>query len=125
MSPSLPPLGVLAGALLLLVVQSAGAADCTYRKDSLGNTRYQCDDGNSGTLRKDSLGNVRDSQSGTTWRKDSLGNVRSSEGTTYRKDSLGNVRVSNPSTGETVTWRKDSLGNLRSSGNPPEKLGCS
>ena len=39
MSPSLPPLGVLAGALLLLVVQSAGAADCTYRKDSLGNTR--------------------------------------------------------------------------------------
>lgn len=44
MSPSLPPLGVLAGALLLLVVQSAGAADCTYRKDSLGNTRYQCDD---------------------------------------------------------------------------------
>lgn len=33
MSPSLPPLGVLAGALLLLVVQSAGAADCTYRKD--------------------------------------------------------------------------------------------
>ena len=59
MSPSLPPLGVLAGALLLLVVQSAGAADCTYRKDSLGNTRYQCDDGNSGTLRKDSLGNVR------------------------------------------------------------------
>ena len=46
MSPSLLPLGVLAGALLLLVVQSAGAADCTYRKDSLGNTRYQCDDGN-------------------------------------------------------------------------------
>ncbi len=101
--------------LIALCPCSVHAADCTYRKDSLGNTRYQCDDSKSGTLRKDSLGNVRDSQSGTTWRKDSLGNVRSSEGTTYRKDSLGNVRVSNPGSGETVTWRKDSLGNLRAS----------
>ncbi|MEZ6993954.1 MULTISPECIES: hypothetical protein [unclassified Aeromonas] len=106
---------VLSAALLLLAVQNVWSTDCTYRKDSLGNTRYQCDDGKSGTLRKDGLCNVRDSQSGTTWRKDSLGNVRSSEGTTYRKDSLGNVRVSRPGTGDTVTWRKDSLGNLRAS----------
>lgn len=53
-------------ALLLLGVQNVWSADCTYRKDSLGNTRYQCDHGKSGTLRTDSLGNVRDSQSGTT-----------------------------------------------------------
>ena len=110
-----PSCTLVAVLLLGLLFQTVQATDCTYRKDSLGNTRYQCDDGKSGTLRKDSLGNVRDSQSGTTWRKDSLGNVRSSEGTTYRKDSLGNVRVSRPGTGDTVTWRKDSLGNLRSS----------
>ncbi len=111
-----PSCALVAVLLLGLLFQTVQATDCTYRKDSLGNTRYQCDDGKSGTLRTDSLGNVRDSQSGTTWRKDSLGNVRSSEGTTYRKDSLGNVRVSNPGTGDTVTWRKDSLGNMRSSG---------
>ena len=107
--------GLLSAALAVLLSGTALASDCTYRKDSLGNTRYQCDDDKSGTLRKDSLGNVRDSGTGTTWRKDSLGNVRSSEGTTYRKDSLGNVRVSNPGNGDTVTWRKDSLGNLRAS----------
>jgi len=45
MPSSFPLFGVLAGALLLLAVQSAGAADCTYRKDSLGNTHYQCQDG--------------------------------------------------------------------------------
>lgn len=91
------------------------AENCTYRKDSLGNTRYQCKVGKTGTLRTDSLGNVRDSGSGSTWRKDSLGNVRGSDGTTYRQDSLGNVRSSNTKTGEKVTWRKDSLGNLRAS----------
>ncbi len=110
-----PSCTLVAFLMLGLLFQTVQATDCTYRKDSLGNTRYQCDDGRSGTLRKDSLGNVRDSQSGTTYRKDSLGNVRSSEGTTYRKDSLGNVRVSNPGTGDTVTWRKDSLGNRRAS----------
>ena len=95
-----PSCTIVAVLLLGLLFQTVQATDCTYRKDSLGNTRYQCDDGKSGTLRTDSLGNVRDSQSGTTW----------------RKDSLGNVRVSNPGTGDTVTWRKDSLGNMRSSG---------
>ncbi|MCR3894202.1 hypothetical protein ACV1CZ_14500 [Aeromonas caviae] len=94
-----PSCTLVAFLMLGLLFQTVQATDCTYRKDSLGNTRYQCDDGRSGTLRKDSLGNVRDSQSGTT----------------YRKDSLGNVRVSRPGTGDTVTWRKDSLGNLRAS----------
>ena len=91
------------------------AGDCTYRKDSLGHTRYQCQDGRHGSLRTDSLGTVRDSGSGTSWRKDSLGNVRSSDGTTYRQDSLGNVRASNGKSGLNVTWRKDSLGNLHAS----------
>ena len=105
----------LAVLLLGAFPQLGIAGDCTYRKDSLGHTRYQCQDGRHGSLRTDSLGTVRDSGTGVTWRKDSLGNVRSSDGTTYRQDSLGNVRVSNPGTGDTVTWRKDSLGNLRSS----------
>lgn len=66
-----PSCTLVAFLMLGLLFQTVQATDCTYRKDSLGNTRYQCDDGRSGTLRKDSLGNVRDSQSGTTWRKDS------------------------------------------------------
>ena len=101
--------------LIALCPCSVHAADCTYRKDSLGNTRYQCKDGSHGTLRTDSLGTVRDSGSGTSWRKDSLGTVRSSDGTTYRRDSLGNVRANNSKSGLKVTWRKDSLGNLRAS----------
>ncbi len=104
-------------ALIVIVLSpfSVHATDCTYRKDSLGTTRYQCKEGKTGTLRTDSLGNVRDSGTGTTWRKDSLGNVRGSDGTTYRQDSLGNVRGSNATSGERVTWRKDSLGTLRAS----------
>ncbi len=102
-------------ALLVFCQTGQAASDCTYRKDSLGNTRYQCQDGRHGTLRTDSLGTVRDSGSGTSWRKDSLGNVRSSDGTTYRPDSLGNVRANNSKSGLNVTWRKDSLGNLRAS----------
>lgn len=108
-------LGLLLAALAVLLSTVALAANCTYRKNSLGNNRYHCTDGRSGTLRTDSLGNVRDSGSGTIWRKDSLGNVRGSDGTTYRQDSLGNVRSSNSKSGERVTWRKDSLGNLRGS----------
>ena len=87
--------------LVALVVFLAGAVqarDCTYRKDSLGNTRYQCQDSRSGTLRTDSLGNVRDSGSGTTWRKDSLGNLRASDGTVCRTDSLGTLRCDGSST---------------------------
>jgi hypothetical protein len=94
----------------LLLWPLAGMADCTYRPDSLGNTRYQCDNGQSGTLHQDALGNVRDSGTDTTWRKDALGNLRSSEGDVYRKDALGNLRGS-----DGTTWRTDSLGNLRSS----------
>ncbi|TFF74185.1 hypothetical protein DRM94_13785 [Aeromonas taiwanensis] len=105
----------LAVFLLGSLPQLGVAGDCTYRKDSLGHTRYQCQDGRDGSLRTDSLGTVRDSGSGTSWRKDSLGNVRGSDGTTYRQDSLGNVRASNGKSGLNVTWRKDSLGNLRAS----------
>ncbi|WP_429138593.1 hypothetical protein [Aeromonas allosaccharophila] len=101
--------------LLGLLSLAASAADCTYREDALGHTRYRCDDGKQGTLREGALGNIKDSGTGITWRKDALGNLKGSDGTTYRKDSLGNVRDSNPQTGERVTWRKDSLGNLRAS----------
>lgn len=89
----------------------ASMADCTYRLDSLGNTHYRCDTGQSGTLRQDALGNVRDTGTDTTWRKDALGNLRSSAGEVYHKDALGNLRGS-----DGTTWRSDSLGNLRSSG---------
>lgn len=91
------------------------AGDCTYRKDSLGHTRYQCQDGRHGLLRTDCLGTVRDSGTGITWHTDPLGNLKGSDGTTYRKDALGHVRSSNTKTGERVTWREDSLGNLRAS----------
>ncbi|WP_234936722.1 hypothetical protein [Aeromonas caviae] len=67
------------------------AGDCTYRKDSLGYTRYQCQDGRHGSLRTDSLGTVRDSGTGVTWRKVSLGNLRASDGTLCRSDSLGTL----------------------------------
>ncbi|CAJ1801218.1 MULTISPECIES: hypothetical protein [Aeromonas] len=89
----------LAALLLSLTPQVVFAADCTYRKDALGHTRYQCDDGKQGTLREDALGNIKDSGTGTTW----------------RKDALGNIRGSNAKTGERVTWREDALGQLRAS----------
>lgn len=60
--------------LVLLAISpiALAAADCTYRKDSIGNTRYQCQNGRSGTLRTDSLGTLRASD-GTVCRSDSLG----------------------------------------------------
>ncbi|HHO0784358.1 hypothetical protein ACSZOL_21700 [Aeromonas hydrophila] len=105
----------LAALLLGLTPQVVFAADCTYREDALGHTRYQCNDGKQGTLREDALGNIKDSGTGITWRTDSLGHLKGSDGTTYREDTLGNVRGSNLKTGERVTWREDSLGNLRAS----------
>ena len=45
--------GVLAG---WLFAHPAQAANCTYRQDALGHTRYRCDDGKQGTLRGDALG---------------------------------------------------------------------
>ncbi|QQM77757.1 hypothetical protein JH254_15420 [Aeromonas caviae] len=45
--------GVLAG---WLFAHPAQAANCTYRQDALGHTRYRCDDGKQGTLREDALG---------------------------------------------------------------------
>ena len=108
------PLSLIA-LLLGLTPQIVFAADCTYREDALGHTRYQCNDGKQGTLREDALGNIKDSGTGITWRTDPLGNLKGSDGTTYRKDALGHVRGSNAKTGERVTWREDSLGNLRAS----------
>ena len=70
-----PSCTLVAFLMLGLLFQTVQATDCTYRKDSLGNTRYQCDDGRSGTLRKDSLGNLRASD-GTICRSNSLGYLR-------------------------------------------------
>ncbi len=98
-----------------LFVHAAQAANCTYREDALGHTRYRCDDGKQGTLRENALGHIKDSGSGITWRKDALGNLKGSEGTTYRKDALGNVRSANSKSGAKVTWRKDALGQWRAS----------
>ena len=35
-------------ALLAFCQTGQATSDCTYRKDSLGNTRYQCQDGRQG-----------------------------------------------------------------------------
>ena len=58
----LSSLTLLLSTLALLAFSPIGltASECTYRKDSLGNTRYQCQDGRHGTLRTDSLGTVKD-----------------------------------------------------------------
>ena len=93
----------------ILAMSSKSEAACTYRPDALGNVRYSCDAGVSGTYRTDVLGTTRDSRTGTTYRTDVLGNTRSSNGTTWRTDSLGTVRGS-----DGTTWRKDSLGTWRS-----------
>ncbi|MGL5027437.1 MAG: hypothetical protein ACRC6P_15855 [Shewanella oncorhynchi] len=108
---ALPLVALLLGALPL----AASAANCTYRDDVLGQTRYRCDDGKQGTLRKDVLGNIKDSGTGTRWRQDNLGNLKGCDGTTYRQDVLGNMRGKNAKTGAQVTWRKDVLGNTRAS----------
>ncbi len=104
--------GVLGG---WLFAHPAQAANCTYREDALGQTRYRCDDGKQGTLREDALGNIKDTGTGITWRKDALGNLKGSDGTTYREDALGNLRGSNSKTGARMTWREDALGQLRAS----------
>ena len=93
-----------------LAIGGAEAADCTYQKDSLGQTRYSCDDGHKGTLRQDSLGRVHDSGTKQTWRQDSLGTWRSNDGQQMRKDSLGRVHQS-----DGTIWRTDSLGQQRAS----------
>ena len=65
----------LAALLLSLTPQVVFAADCTYRKDALGHTRYQCDDGKQGTLREDALGQLRASD-GTVCRTNALGQLK-------------------------------------------------
>ena len=66
----------LAALLLGLLQSTALAANCTYREDALGHTRYRCDDGKQSTLREDALGNIKDTGTGITWRKDALGNLK-------------------------------------------------
>lgn len=69
---------LLLGTLLLgLLPLATYAADCTYREDTLGHTRYQCDDGKQGTLREDSLGNLRASD-GTVCRTNAQGQLKCS-----------------------------------------------
>lgn len=58
------------------MTQSVGAADCIYRKYSLGSMHVS----NPGT------GDT------VTWRKDSLGNMISSDGFVCRTDMLGSRR---------------------------------
>ena len=105
---------ILRKALALMVIAvaigSAEAADCTYQKDSLGQTRYRCDVGRKGALRQDSLGRVHDSGTKQAWRQDSLGTWRSNDGQQMRKDSLGRVHQS-----DGTIWRTDSLGQQRAS----------
>ena len=100
----------LALMVIALAIGPAESADCTYQKDSLGQTRYRCDDGRKGTLRQDSLGRVHDSGTRQTWRQNSTGTWRSNDGQQMRKDSLGRVHHSNG-----PTWRTDTLGQQRSS----------
>src|SRR5690554_6368444 len=98
-------------AVELLVLSSGwmpAQENCTYRKDALGNMRYQCDSGGQGTLRKDALGNWNDKRTGNRYRKDSLGNYLSSDvEDVWCKDSLGNWRDR-----EGRRCREDALGNL-------------
>ena len=102
---------MIALAIALLVLASGwlpAQENCTYRKDALGNMRYQCDSGEQGTLRKDALGNWNDNRTGNRYRKDSLGNYRSFDGEdVWRKDSLGNWRDR-----EGRRCREDALGHL-------------
>jgi|SRR5690554_1945424 len=83
-------------AIALLVLASGwlpAQENCTYRKDALGNLRYQCDSGEQGTLRKDFLGHWQDSRTGNRYRQDNLGHYRSSDGEQlWRKDALGHWR---------------------------------
>ncbi|MDX5328521.1 MAG: hypothetical protein LPK06_06980, partial [Marinobacter sp.] len=58
---------MIALAIALLVLASgwlSAQENCTYRKDALGNMRYQCDSGEQGTLRKDAFGHWNDNRTG-------------------------------------------------------------
>lgn len=105
---------VLGIVLVMLILWSPFSdASCTYKHDSWGNTKYDCDSGQSGTLRTDAWGNTRDTGTGTTYRTDMWGNTRGSDGTRMRTDSWGNTRITSPN-GEVTTWRRDAWGNLKS-----------
>lgn len=82
--------------LLLLNGLPVLVANCAYRENAFGHTRYQCGDGKRGTLREDTIGNIKDSCTGTTWRYDALGNLKGSDGTTYSKDALGAASTRKP-----------------------------
>lgn len=88
----------LVGLPLCLTPQIVFAADCTYRKNALGNTRYQCDDGKQGSLREDALGNIKDSGTSITWRTDSLGNLKGCDGILCRINALGQLKCRGEST---------------------------
>tara|TARA_R110000803_G_C11860313_1_gene307080 strand:+ start:194 stop:715 length:522 start_codon:yes stop_codon:yes gene_type:complete len=92
--------------VVLLALSSGANASCAYTKDAWGNTKYNCDSGQNGTLRTDAWGNTKDTGTGLTYRKDAWGNTRSSDGTIYRTDAWGNTRGS-----DGTTARKDAWGN--------------
>jgi len=85
------------------------SAECSTRKNALGNLEYRCSDGRKGQLRKDALERWQDTESRTTYRTTPLGNVQGSDGTHYRKDALGHYRSN-----DGKVYRKDALGNWQS-----------
>ena len=93
-------------AFIVFFVSCSADAACTYRKDALGATVYNCTSGISGRITTDVLGTSRDSRTNETWTTDVLGNVRSSTGTVYTTDVLGNIRDN-----KGTVWRTDVLGN--------------
>lgn len=96
---------VLAIVLVMLILWSPfSSAACTAKTDSWGNTRYDCHDGNSGTLTTDSWGNTRDSRTGTTYRTDRWGTTRGSDGTSWKTDRWGTTRYSDGTTSKTDRW---------------------
>lgn len=92
------------GVLLLAFWSPFSSAGCTAKTDSWGNTRYNCHDGNSGTLTTDSWGNTRDSRTGTTYRTDRWGTTRGSDGTSWKTDRWGTTRYSDGTTSKTDRW---------------------
>lgn len=83
-------LALILSAFIFAAISSLASAECSARKNALGNSEYRCSDGSKIQLRKDALERWQDTESGTTYRITPLGTVQGSDGTRYRKDALGN-----------------------------------
>lgn len=99
-------LALILSAFIFTAISLQASAECSTRKNALGNLEYRCSDGRKGQLRKDALERWQDTESGTTYRTTPLGNIQGSDGTHYRKDALGNYRSN-----DGKVYRKDALGN--------------